>query len=755
MDRSFLSILLLLLILICSCSTFIDCQSTNDDIAMIRQRVLEMVIWPTINTISNIVQAAISYNEKMNSSCYWEDINYADRTLAIWATEEHLKRVNIMIQALTFPNSSVKNDPQLAVGAHCALNVWLIRDWLNPNWWFNQIGIPLLVTGQLLMLGNNATNFEIQKITEISFRSDWWEHDPGTGANLIWMIQIELYRSLATNNRTGLDQGFTRMWQDIVVLPLGGQGIQSDWSYHFHGTQLLSGAYGQDWALAMFIFILCSRNTQYELNQQQIIIFANFLTQGDAWMIINDRWDWQVLGRSIDRADTSLQVEFQSNWIRSLAELVKLDNLKIDLLNFADRLDYKPNAISLIGNKHFYTSDYQIHRRVNWTTAIKMQSIRTQPTECINYENQKGEHLGQGVLNIYTTKATDYKKIFPLLDWQAINGIVVEHDIPIESCTHGIFDWIKLNFVGGVSDGNYGLAIMDTATHNLTVKRSWHFYDDAVIALASNLKLNTQNTAWTTLVSRLLSKGNVTIGFFNGTIISLFDGINYSFPYTINKSENVQWIHIGESNIGYLLQIQGFYSTLGAEVSTKTASYNTIGPYNDTITRRTVTVWLDYGIGPYTRNYSYIILPNVNVEFMPELIKRYNNDHIFSCISNNEFFHGMAWSTMQRASFVLWNNITTIFSCQNSFFKINIRLNDAGAYLFNETSTDFSVTVSHPTRINGTITINIDRIGYGQGCIVVSDSTTNVTITLPSSYQHLGASVTVTCKKKQIKRRHK
>ncbi|CAF4176182.1 unnamed protein product [Rotaria sp. Silwood2] len=738
--QSFMPILLLLL-LVFSCSTIINCQSINDDIAMIRQRVLEMVIWPTMNTISNIVHAAIFYNEKMNNSCYWEDINYADRTLAIWATEEHLTRVNIMIQALTFPNSSVKNDPKLAIGAHCALNVWLIRDWLNPNWWFNQIGIPLLVTSQLLMLGDNATNFEIQKITEISFRSNWWEHDPGTGANLIWMIQIELYRSLATNNRTGLEQGFTRMWQDIVVLPLGGQGIQSDWSYHFHGTQLLSGAYGQDWTLAMFIFILCSRNTQYELNQQQIIIFTHFLIQGDAWMIINNRWDWQVLGRSIDRAGTSLQVEFQSNWIRSLAQLVELDYLKIDLLSFADRLDCKLNATSLIGNKHFYTSDYQVHRRVNWTTAIKMQSIRTQPTECINYENQKGENLGQGVLNIYTTNASDYREIFPLLDWKSINGITVEHDIPIEPCTRGIFDWIKLNFVGGVSDDSYGLSMMDTATHNLTVKRSWHFYDDAVIALASNLTLNTKNTAWTTLVSRLLSKGNVTIGFFNDNIISLSDGINYSFPYTTNKSDNVQWIHIGESNIGYLLQTQEFYSTLGAE--------------NDTITRRTVTVWLDHGLGPYTCNYSYIILPNINVEFMPELIKRYNNDHVFSCISNNEFFHGMAWSTMQRASFVLWNNVTTIFSCQNSFFKINIRVNDAGAYLFNETATDFSITVSHPTRINGTVTINIDRIGYGQGCIVVSDSTTNVAIALPSSYQFLGASVTVTCKKKQIRCRHK
>ncbi|CAF4486605.1 unnamed protein product [Rotaria socialis] len=210
--------------------------------------------------------------------------------------------------------------------------------------------------------------------------------------------------------------------------------------------------------------------------------------------------------------------------------------------------------------------------------------------------------------------------------------------------------------------------MMDTATHNLTVKRSWHFYDDAVMALASNLTVSTQNKAWTPLASRLLT------------------------------------------------------TALGVEISTKTASYNTIGPYNDKLTSRTV-------------------------QSMPELIKRYNDDEIFSCISNQDLFHAMAWLTLRRVSFVLRNNTTTVFSSQNSFFKINARLNDAGAYLFNEATNDFSATVSHPTRINRIVTINIDRIGYGQGCIVLSDLTTNVMIALPSSDPLLGASVTVTCKK--------
>ncbi len=49
---------------------------------------------------------------------------------------------------------------------HCALNVWLINDWQNLNEWFNEINIVLEAASQLLMLGDNATDFEIEKISK-------------------------------------------------------------------------------------------------------------------------------------------------------------------------------------------------------------------------------------------------------------------------------------------------------------------------------------------------------------------------------------------------------------------------------------------------------------------------------------------------------------------------------------------------------------------------------------------------------------
>ena len=166
-------------------------------------------------------------------------------------------------------------------------------------------------------------------------------------------------------------------------------------------------------------------------------------------------------------------------------------------------------------------------------------------------------------------------------------------------CVGGGFPIIRTRFVGGVSDGQYGSVHMDTATHNLTAKRSWYFYDDAIIALASDLTLTTRTTAWTALASRLLPTGQITIGFFNSTIRTLQDG-NYSFPYVQNKISNVQWVHVGGSDIGYLLQVQQKYASLEVQVGMKTGDYRTIGPSNYTITARMLTLAINHGVGPYT-----------------------------------------------------------------------------------------------------------------------------------------------------------
>jgi hypothetical protein len=113
------------------------------------------------------------------------------------------------------------------------------------------------------------------------------------------------------------------------------------------------------------------------------------------------------------------------------------------------------------------------------------------------------------------------------------------------------------------------------------------------------------------------------------------------------------------------------------------------------------------------------------------------------------------WPALKRTSFVLLDNITTIFSCKSSLFDINIQLSNAGAYLFSETERDFTLTASHTMRVNSTVKITVDRIGEGEGCTISSNvaaARTTVILILPSSSQLLGESVNVTCQKPNVNR---
>jgi hypothetical protein len=148
-----------------------------------------------------------------------------------------------------------------------------------------------------------------------------------------------------------------------------------------------------------------------------------------------------------------------------------------------------------------------------------------------------------------------------------------------------------------------------------------------------------------------------------------------------------------------------------------------------------------------------MILPNVSVESMPSLIKKYEEEQVFGCISTNGISHGTVWPTLKRAAFVVWINHSTTFSCKSPTFNLNITLAFAGNYLFSETEQDFTLTASNPIRIQGYLNVTVDREGYGEHCGIVPDidaTRTNVTLMLPIDNAFLGASVNVTCKKRNM-----
>ncbi|CAF1172952.1 unnamed protein product [Adineta steineri] len=742
---------------------------TNDDLSIVRENVRKIMLWPSPDQLSSVITQAMANLSTLNfDTCQWPDLNYTTRGPENWDPVLHMFRIATMTSALTAPGGLI-NNTKLSLGIHCALKVWIEQDWQNPNWWWNYIQDPLIATGIMLMLGvERMTKYEIDAIVNMSYRANWWIKDWGGGANLVWELQIQLYRGLATSNYSAVEQGFELMWQTVQIQNLSTMGIQSDWSYHFHGSQLLPAAYGDAWATNILHFHMATRGTQYALAKDRIETFGRFLTRSDAWFTMGSVWTWALIGRVIDRGVHVWYTHlFPSDQLRELAMDMTDNSTAIALCDYADRLEHRHDATPLIGNRHFYTSDFQVHRRVNWTAALKMHSARVIASECDNNENLKGEHIGDGVLNLYTRDAQygggeEYENIFALLDWQAINGITVEADTPLNHCERGALPMLNTTFVGGVSDSMYGAAIMDTLTHNLTAKRTWHFYDTYIIALANGIEDNTTALLQTALVSRLLPaantiSGTLTLQWSNGTRMVLPDGV-YSFSY---NQPRILWFHAD----GTAWSVLEEYETLIIDCRNKSGNVNQLGPWNFEMVGRLLTAIIIHGRGPTIKplHYRYMIMPNVTVEDMSRLWERYlsigNNAHALTYLQtkNDEplYLHGTCDPFLQRASVLLFdkgftNSSIAYYNC--SSMSLSIYMEQPGAILFSENSNSFTITAAHPTIAIGTFIVHVNRSSIVSHECTNSNhwdlqSGTRVLIPLPGNNQLLGKSVSVTCKK--------
>lgn len=724
----------------------------DDDLAIVRENVRRILLWPQPDQLPSVLAQAMANLTALNlTTCQWADLNYTTRGPENWDPVLHMFRIATMTAAFTVPGG-LANDTNLSLAIHCALDVWIKQDWQNPNWWWNYIQDPLIATGIMLMLGvERMTQYEIEALVNMSYRANWWIKDWEGGANLVWELQVQLYRSLATSNYSAVAQAFELMWQTVQVQNLSTMGIQTDWSYHFHGQQLLTAAYGDAWATNILHFHMASRETQYALSQDRLETFGRFLTEGDAWFTMGSVWTWGIIGRVIDRGVHVWYTHlFPSDQLRQLATEMTDQGTAAALRDYAGRLEHDHLSTALVGNRHFYTSDFQVHRRANWTAALKMHSIRTIATECDNYENLKGEHIGDGVLNLYTRDAQygggeEYENIFALLDWQAINGITVEADTPLIHCTSGSLIMRKAAFVGGVSDGSYGAAMMDTATHNLTAQRTWHFYDDHVIALANRIEDNTTALLQTTLASRLLTTGDVlTVQWSNGTRAVLPDGL-YTFPYS---EPRIVWFHADGAAWGVFEE----YQSLVIDCRNKTGNVHELGPWDFQMTGRILTATIVHGRGPTKEgfSYKYIIVPNVTVEIIATLWEHY------SLLASNAYtsvsLHGTCNPSVGRATVLVFDGLDseTYYNC--TAMSLSIYMEQPGGILFSEDSDSFTVTASHPTLAEGILAVDINRAStVSSECTSTdrwhSSTGTRVLLPLPGNQELLGQSVSVTCKK--------
>ncbi|MEP6749583.1 MAG: hypothetical protein ABJB86_17730, partial [Bacteroidota bacterium] len=122
-------------------------QLIDTSLKVLKQQVLKDILSSTVNE-----KETLQLSAEMKEDGSWPDIDYTDKTRGNWPVNNHLVRLNTM--ALVYRHNGTKSagDQELEKKIMTGLNYWLKNDFICPNWWYPQIGVPKVLAPLMLLL---------------------------------------------------------------------------------------------------------------------------------------------------------------------------------------------------------------------------------------------------------------------------------------------------------------------------------------------------------------------------------------------------------------------------------------------------------------------------------------------------------------------------------------------------------------------------------------------------------------------------
>ncbi|PCJ60843.1 MAG: hypothetical protein COA79_07225 [Planctomycetota bacterium] len=532
----------------------------------------------------------------------WKDVDYKNASRNIWKTTSHLSRVLNLVLAYKGSKSSFKGKKSVKAKILKSLDYWLRNDFQNKNWWWNVIDVPKRMSLIGMAFGNDLPDIQKKKMISIIKRSDL-KGNPSilTGQNLVWIARNNIYRGIMEKNVKATQHAISKISNEIKISTK--EGIQHDYSFHQHGPLLFNHGYGANFAVDCTHLIKLTHSTQFALSKKKEQILTKYILDGSQWMIYGNTLDYGAKGRSITRPNKTAKYLSRAaeNLITIKAE--RSDELKKLVLRIEDK-----SSSPLIGNRFFWRSDFMVHHRGTYYTSTRMHSKRTLRTDgAYNGEGKKIQHIADGC-NFLMVTGDEYLDIYPLWDWKKIPGTTIEQDNNYKSKTN-IYG--QRNFVGGVSDGTFGMSFFNLQYLKLSAHKSWFFFDNEYVCLGSGITCSSENNIVTT-INQCFLKGKTTV--FNSRSKRVLAKSNH-------KLKDVNAIH--HNNVAYIINLPG---NISLKNNAQKGSWRSV---SDSQSKKEITndifkLYIEHGAKPTDKKYSYTVVPNIKVNGVKAYISKGN-----------------------------------------------------------------------------------------------------------------------------------
>eukprot|EP01012_Entosiphon_sulcatum_P049334 TRINITY_DN6793_c0_g1_i1.p1 TRINITY_DN6793_c0_g1~~TRINITY_DN6793_c0_g1_i1.p1 ORF type:complete len:714 (-),score=119.54 TRINITY_DN6793_c0_g1_i1:1034-3175(-) len=577
-------------------------RTPQDDLAVVRQRVIQSQFLPNASsTEAEIVQ----WTKTLRPNATWPDVHYDNESPGLWFAEQHLKRVYIMSVSWADPKSPLHQNSTVLTTALVALRFWINNNFTNPNWWWNEVGVPLDLGPSCLILQPKFSSNETlgcTKYLNVCNYTAW------TGTNLVWVGECTLFNGLLNGNAAVAGKVFQDIFASILVTPSYHDGIKEDYSYFMHGSQFMNGAYGEAFVQNMLMVLPWADGTAFQASTDVFITFANYVIKGTEPLITfpSAQWDVSAVGRGFTRpmcCQTALEP-----LAGVLASLPGPNQTALQA--FARKLENPLKAAPLTAAVHYWKADYVGWRRPTWYASVKMYSRRIGNAECVNNEGKKSLHLSDGVSFVYLD-GYEYTDSAPTLNWDQLPGTTVEQGLVPLECTN-VRHPTNVTFVGGATDGaTSAVAVFDfvaAANGTLRGKKFWAFYEDCVVWLGAGLTATSSAQVLTSVMQMPL----------NG---SLYVNSTVPFPFPSNRTlpfgDTPQPLWFYHNKVGYILPSTGGANKgnkLEVGASNRTGSWADVGDYWWNVTRSIAFGSVDHtesSHSPSGASYLVIVVPDV------------------------------------------------------------------------------------------------------------------------------------------------
>ncbi|GAA5221934.1 polysaccharide lyase family 8 super-sandwich domain-containing protein [Membranihabitans marinus] len=584
-----------ILLFLFTCLTFTSASDTKSDIEIVRERIIDEAMKSSVddNEVKNIL-------EDQTLSGNWDYINYIDTTNTGFEHRVHLSNIIKMALAYKTKSSQWYGNQKVYSGICKALKYWNDRDFICQNWWWNQIGTPTSLMRALLVMDADLPKSLTEKSIEIIGRA----HMDASGARPSG-DRIKIGGILAKKLLYLYDEKeFLRVINIIegeIKFSTGRRGLQHDFSFHHRQDRVNNTlSYGAGYASAFAEWAAYVSGTSFAFGEEPIQILTDYYLDGICKMMPYGLYpDLGAKNRSISRLGSLKKVSNQT----ALYLLKVSDYRSTELQEIINASSGLQNKVAEY-NKFFWQTEYMSHQRSNFFASVRMYSSRNYNMEYpYNSEGLKNHFLGDGSSFLSRT-GQDYVDLFPVWDWHKIPGTTVVQK-PNFRPENQIQEIGVKDFVGGVSNGQYGAAVMDywKSQDSLKAKKSWFFFDNEYVCLGSDIGSKSRFPVATT-INQNAWKTDVVINE-NGSQKILEEGrFQSKNPQYVWQDSNAYFFPSSQSLVVHNRIASGSWYDISKQANSPKTE----------IKKPLTTLWLDHGHRRSKSKYAYIVRPGISLE---------------------------------------------------------------------------------------------------------------------------------------------